>query len=153
MALAIPIISEFDGKGVNKAIKEFQQLEGAGAKANFALKKAAMGATVAFAGLAAGIGLATKAAMEDAQAQTQLATALRNTVKATDAQISSSEQYISTLSRATGVADVDSSNILLFAQSTIRSLTYSITPLLITMLLVLNISVAASPDIRVKAFL
>lgn len=105
MALAIPIISEFDGKGINKAIKEFQQLEGAGAKANFALKKAAMASTVAFAGLAAGIGLATKAAMEDAQAQTQLATALRNTVKATDAQIASSEQYISTLSRATGVAD------------------------------------------------
>ena len=105
MALAIPIISEFDGKGVNKAIKEFQQLEGAGAKANFALKKAAMASAVAFAGLAAGISLATKAAMEDAQAQAQLATALKNTTGATNAQIASSEQYISTLSRATGVAD------------------------------------------------
>jgi hypothetical protein len=105
MAVEIPIISEFDGKGVKKAIKEFQQLEGAGAKANFALKKAAMASTVAFAGLAAGISLATKAAMEDAQAQTQLATALKNTTGATDAQIASSEQYISTLSRATGVAD------------------------------------------------
>jgi hypothetical protein len=105
MAVEIPIISEFDGKGVKKAIKEFQQLEGAGAKANFALKKAAMASSVAFAGLAAGISLATKAAMEDAQAQTQLAKALKNTTNATEAQIASSEQYISTLSRATGVAD------------------------------------------------
>ena len=105
MALAIPIISEFDGVGVKKAIKEFQQLEGAGAKANFALKKAAMASAVAFAGLAAGISLATKAAMEDAQAQAQLATALKNTTGATKAQIASTEQFISKLTLATGVAD------------------------------------------------
>jgi hypothetical protein len=105
MALAIPIISEFDGVGVKKAIKEFQQLEGAGAKANFALKKAAMASAVAFAGLAAGISLATKAAMEDAQAQAQLATALTNTTGATKAQIASTEQFISKLTLATGVAD------------------------------------------------
>lgn len=105
MALTIPIVSEFDGKGVTKAIKEFQQLETKGQKANFALKKAAMGATVAFAGLAAGIGLATKAAIEDAQAQAQLATALRNTTGATQAQIASTEAFISKLTLATGVAD------------------------------------------------
>jgi hypothetical protein len=39
MALSIPIISEFNGKGIDKAIKEFKQLEGAGKKAQFALKK------------------------------------------------------------------------------------------------------------------
>jgi len=105
VALAIPIVSEFDGKGVNRAIKEFQNLETAGEKANFVLKKAALASTAVFAGLAAGIGLATKAAMEDAQAQTQLAKALENTVGATKAQIAASEGYISTLSRATGVAD------------------------------------------------
>ena len=105
MALAIPIISEFDGKGVSRAIKEFQQLETTGQKANFALKKAAVGATAAFAGLAAGIGLATKAAMEDAQAQAQLAQSLRNTTGATAAQIASTEAFISKLTLATGVAD------------------------------------------------
>ena len=36
MALAIPIISTFDSKGIDKAIKQFKQLEGAGAKAQFA---------------------------------------------------------------------------------------------------------------------
>ena len=105
MALTIPIVSEFDGKGINKAVKEFQQLETAGQKANYVLKKAAMASAAAFAGLAAGIGLATKAAMEDAQAQAQLAKSLQNTLGATKSQIASSEKYISTLSRATGVAD------------------------------------------------
>jgi hypothetical protein len=41
MAIKIPIISEFNSKGLDKAIKEFQSLEGAGAKAGFAIKKAA----------------------------------------------------------------------------------------------------------------
>jgi len=105
VALSIPIVSEFDGKGVNKAIREFGQLETAGEKANFVLKKAALASAAAFAGLAAGIGFATKAAMEDAQAQTLLAKSLQNTLGATNAQIASSEKYIATLSRATGVAD------------------------------------------------
>lgn len=105
MAVTLPIITEFDGKGVSRAIREFNQLETTAQKANFVLKKAAMASTVAFAGLAAGIGLATKAAMEDAQAQAQLATALRNTTGATRAQIASTEAFISKLTLATGVAD------------------------------------------------
>ena len=39
MAVSIPIVTEFDGKGISKAMAEFQQLEGAGAKSAFALKK------------------------------------------------------------------------------------------------------------------
>ena len=58
MAITIPIITEFKGKGIDKAIKEFKQLEGAGKKAAFAIKKAALPATVALAGIAA---MATKA--------------------------------------------------------------------------------------------
>ena len=53
MAISIPIISEFDGKGVDKAVQQFKQLEGAGKKAQFALKKAAIPATAALAGLTA----------------------------------------------------------------------------------------------------
>jgi TP901 family phage tail tape measure protein len=40
MALSIPIITEFNGKGIEQARKEFAQLEGVGKKAGFALKKA-----------------------------------------------------------------------------------------------------------------
>lgn len=105
MAVSIPIISEFDGKGVDKAIRQFKQLETTGEKANFVLKKAALGAGVALAGLTAGVASATKAAMEDAEAQSKLAQQLQNVTGATKAQIASAEQFVASLSRATGVAD------------------------------------------------
>jgi TP901 family phage tail tape measure protein len=40
MTISIPIITEFNGKGIDKAKQEFKQLEGVGPKAAFALKKA-----------------------------------------------------------------------------------------------------------------
>ena len=64
MALGIPIVSEFDGKGIDKAIKEFKQLETAGEKAQFAIKKAAIPAAAALAGLAAAAGPAISAASD-----------------------------------------------------------------------------------------
>lgn len=64
MALGIPIVSEFDGKGIDKAIKEFKQLETAGEKAQFAIKKAALPAAAALAGLAAAAGPAISAASD-----------------------------------------------------------------------------------------
>ena len=73
MAINIPIISEFDGKGISKAIKQFEQLETTSEKAQFAIKKAAVPAAAALAGLAAALGSATKAAMEDQQEQAALA--------------------------------------------------------------------------------
>lgn len=105
MALSIPIISEFQGGGVEKAIKQFQQLDGVGAKTGFALKKAFVPATVALGALTAGIGMATKAAMEDEAAQLELARQLRTTTQATDAQIKAVEESISAFSKQTAMAD------------------------------------------------
>ena len=105
MALSIPIISEFDGKGINKAIAEFKQLDGAGAKAGFALKKAFLPAVAVIGGLAAGLGLATAAAVEDQKAQDLLANQLRTSAMATDDVIKSNEDFISSLSMAKAVAD------------------------------------------------
>jgi hypothetical protein len=105
MAVSLPIVSEFDGKGISKAIAEFKQLEGAGAKAQFALKKAVVPATAAIAGLAAGLGSATKAAMEDADAQDKLAGVLRRSAMATDEDIAATEAFISAQSRLTATAD------------------------------------------------
>ena len=105
MSLSIPIISEFDGKGVKQAIKQFKQLEGVGAKAQFAIKKAAIPAAAAIGGLAFALGDATKAAMEDAAAQSQLALALENSAGASAAQVKQTENFIGAMSRATGVAD------------------------------------------------
>ena len=52
--ISIPIISEFNAKGINRAKKEFKQLETVGQKAQFAIKKAALPATLALGALAAG---------------------------------------------------------------------------------------------------
>jgi hypothetical protein len=105
MAVSLPIVSEFDGKGIKSAIQEFKQLEGAGAKAQFALKKAAIPATAALAGLAAGLGSATKAAIEDQAAQEQLAGVLRRSALATDEQVAATEDFISAQSRLTATSD------------------------------------------------
>ena len=105
MALSIPIISEYDGAGVKKAIAQFKDLEGAGAKAGFALKKAMVPAIAVLGGLTAGLGLATKAAVEDQKAQDLLAQQLRTSAGATDAQIASMESFISASSRAFSVTD------------------------------------------------
>jgi hypothetical protein len=47
MAIYIPIISEFKSTGIDKAKKEFQSLDGIGAKTGFALKKSFLPATAA----------------------------------------------------------------------------------------------------------
>jgi len=105
MAIRIPIISEFDGAGLSKATKEFQSLEGAGAKAGFALNKAFLPAVAVLGGITAGLGLATKAAVEDQKAQDLLANQLRTSAMATDDVIKSNEDFISSLSMAKSVAD------------------------------------------------
>jgi hypothetical protein len=105
MAITIPIVSNFDGKGIEKAIKQFKQLEGAGAKAQFALKKAAIPAAAALAGLGAVLVSATKDALEDEAAQTLLATTLAKTTGATEAQIKANEDWITTQGKLLGVSD------------------------------------------------
>ena len=72
MALQIPIISEFDGKGIKKAVAEFKQLEGAGKKTGFLLKKAMLPATAAIGALGAGALKAVDAASDLAEAQSKV---------------------------------------------------------------------------------
>lgn len=105
MAVVIPIVSEFDGKGLSKAIKEFGQLETAGEKAQFALKKAAVPAAAALAGVAFAIGDATKAAIEDAKAQELLALAITKNTIAGEANVKVAESYIEKTMMSAAVAD------------------------------------------------
>lgn len=105
MAISIPIISEFDGKGIDKAKKEFSELEGAGAKAAFGIRKAALPAAAALAGLGAALVGAVKSAAEDAGSQKQLERAVKNNTKATDSQIASLEDWITAQGKALGVSD------------------------------------------------
>ena len=107
MAIIIPLVSQFDNSGVKGAIKEFQSLEGAGAKANFALKKAALPAAAALGGLAVAAFDSAKGAMEDAAAQELLAKAIGKNTNATDKQIAANEDWISQQGKLLGVADDD----------------------------------------------
>jgi len=105
MAVFIPIISEFDSKGIDKAKREFQSLEGVGAKSAYAIKKAAVPAAAAIAGLGVALFDATKDAIADDAAQAKLALTMRNTTGATDAQITATEKWISQQGKALGVTD------------------------------------------------
>jgi hypothetical protein len=75
--------------------------------------KVVANAAKAFLGLATAVGTAAfaigvsavKAAIEDEKAQVSLALTLRNTTKATDAQVKSTENYISATAKATGITD------------------------------------------------
>ena len=92
--------------GLDKADKETRSFTN---KLDDALKvgAAAFLAVGAAAGaMAIKIGIdAVKAAVEDEKAQLSLAQTLRNTTKATDAQIKATEEYIDKTARATGVTD------------------------------------------------
>lgn len=105
MPIFLPIVSEFKDDGIKKAAKEFKSLEGAAAKAGFAIKKAALPAAAALTGLAVASVDAAKAAAQDAAAAEKLAVSLRNNTNATDAQIASIEEFISKTSVSAAVAD------------------------------------------------
>ena len=105
MTIAIPIVTSFDGKGISSAVKKFKNLETNGEKAQFAIKKAAVPAAAALAGLTAALGSAVKGAIEDAAAQDKLAEQIRRTTGATDAQITANEDWISVQGKLLGVTD------------------------------------------------
>jgi hypothetical protein len=105
MAVYLPIVTQFNNKGLKEAEKGFKDLEGAQAKAKYALGKANKYAAVALAGLVAGLGDAVKGAMEDANAQLLLARQLQRTTAATDAQVAGVEAYITQQGKLKGVTD------------------------------------------------
>jgi hypothetical protein len=105
MAITIPIVSEFKGAGIKRAMAEFKQLEGASKKAQFAIKKAAVPAAAALAGLAVAAFDATKAAIEDAKSQELLARQLKVSTGATESTIKATEDWITTQGKLLGVAD------------------------------------------------
>jgi len=112
VAINIPIISTFQKQGIQDAIKQFKALETRAQKFQFIMAKA-----TSPAGLTAMAGAATtaayaifnmsKAAAEDQKSQTVLATALRNTTGATDKQIASVEDLISSMQMAAGISDTE----------------------------------------------
>jgi hypothetical protein len=112
VAINIPIISTFQKQGIQDAIKQFKALETRAQKFQFIMAKA-----TSPAGLTAMAGAATtaayaifnmaNAAADDQKSQAILATALKNTTGATDAQVASVEELISKMQMAAGISDTE----------------------------------------------
>ena len=104
MAIKVPIVSEFQPQGIEKAVKQFKNLESTGAKAGAALKAAFVPATAALAGLTAAAGLSLKAAAEDARAQSELERQIIASTDATIAQTEATLDFIRAQELASGIA-------------------------------------------------
>jgi hypothetical protein len=72
MAVYLPIVTQFNNKGLKQAQKGFKDLEGAQAKAKYALGKANKFAAAGLGALAAGAVSAVKAASDMAEAQSKV---------------------------------------------------------------------------------
>jgi len=106
MSVVLPIVTEFNSKGIDRAVKEFQSLEGAGKKAQFALKKAALPAAAALGAVAVAAGGMIQAGEAAATANARIAQINESmglfgdqTAKVNDRLIA----YANATARATGV--------------------------------------------------
>jgi hypothetical protein len=105
MAINIPIISSLNSAGFDKAKKEFQSLQGFGAKSGFLLKNAMVPAAGAVTALAGGLAMAAKAAIADEQSTKLLETQLRATLGPNQALADSMADFVDQTQLASGVAD------------------------------------------------
>ena len=143
MAINVPIISQFEDKGIKKAIAEFNKLEGPAQKAAFAIKKAFVPAAAAVGALGVAAFGAAQAAIEDQASQAKLADQLIRTTGATDQQIVAVEGYISAMQLATNVADTD----LRGALSRLATVTGDVTQAQSLLQLATDISAATGKDL------
>jgi hypothetical protein len=106
--LKLNLLADVDqfGRSLNKADNDTKGFASSVKKYGKIAAAAFVVAGAAAAAYAVKIGIdGVKAAVEDEASQKQLAIALRNTTNATDAQIASTEEYITTQQLAFGVAD------------------------------------------------
>jgi hypothetical protein len=99
MAINIPIITDFDSRGIKKAEKAFGEIEKAGAKVGTSLKNALLPVGLALGGLAVAGAKFAMAAAEDQKSAALLARQLKVTTRATDAQVKSTEDFILQMSK------------------------------------------------------
>lgn len=100
----IPLITEFNDKGIKKAIEQFKKLETAGQQAQFAIRKAAVPATAALAALAVSAGAFAKVAADAERSQIMLGVQLKNSTGATVAQTEAVTEQLHALSRVSAVS-------------------------------------------------
>ena len=104
MSVGVNIFAHLHPEGFKKAIAEFKKLETAGAKAQFAVKKAAIPAAAALAGLTVAAKHALHAAMENETSQMRFAKVIENVTGATEGQIEALEKSIEAMAKQTGIS-------------------------------------------------
>jgi len=105
MAIKVPILSEWNPKGIDKAKADFQKLEKTSQKVGFALEKAFVPATIALGALTAAAGASVKAAAEDAAQQAELERQIMVSTDATNAQVDALHEFINAQELASAVSD------------------------------------------------
>jgi hypothetical protein len=105
MSIVIPLVTEFDQRGIRLAEKRFKDFQDSAGKVGQSIKAAFIPAAAAVAGLGVAALGAAKAAMEDQQSAALLERQLQATTKATQAQVKATEAFVTSLSMATGEAD------------------------------------------------
>jgi hypothetical protein len=102
MAITIPILTDFNSRGIDRGIKQFQRLETKGQKAGFLIRKAALPAALALGGIA----LAAKAGLDGVMADDEALANLQSTITSTGnaANITSESffAYANQLQKVTG---------------------------------------------------
>jgi len=102
MAITIPILTDFNSRGIDRGIKQFQRLETKGQKAGFLIRKAALPAALALGGIA----LAAKAGLDGVMADDEALANLQSTITSTGnaANITSESffAYANELQKVTG---------------------------------------------------
>ena len=148
MAVLIPIITQYAGKGVERALKEFQSLGNASDKAAFLMKKAlvpgAIAATGAIVGLGATLFKAAQAAAEAEREDKLLADQLRRTTGATDQAIAATLQFVDALEMESTVSGGELSQAL----ATLTRATGNVTTAQEQLRLATDISVGANLDLQ-----
>jgi len=148
VAVVIPIVTQYAGKGVERALKEFQSLGTASEKAAFVMKKALVPGAIAATGAVVGLGATLyKAAQAAAEAQREdklLADQLRRTTGATDDAIDATLQFVDALEMETTVSGGDLSEAL----ATLTRATGNVTSAQEQLRLATDISVGANLDLQ-----
>jgi len=148
MAVVIPIVTEFVGKGVEKAIKEFKQIEGVAGKAAFVFSKAVVPGAIAAAGAATALAgtlfSAAKAAAEAEREDKLLADQLKRTTGATDLAIASTLQFVGALEMETTISGGELSQAL----ATLTRATGNVTTAQEQLKLATDIAVGANLDLQ-----
>ena len=104
MAITVPIITDFDARGINKAQRQFSKLETKGQKAAFAIRKAALPAALALGAIALAAKAGVEGVMADDVALANLESTLKSTGHAANITAKGFFEFANQLQASTGVS-------------------------------------------------